>query len=426
MGTRSGSVRQLLAALVDSRFLNARATTAICGRTARYDTRSTRSIPSNRDARRDASPRSASVETMRSSISTCTPHPAASSDTPMRQRAGGSSGLAAVARQLLVRGSHHGSMTRSVLRRPRHARLAAWLDLTTYCQPTHNASPFSERLAMHGTRKCVGRAVRYAVRAQVTCAAVSRMHRSTSEGSVSDDTMEGMFIQRRRQLSSNRTTHRRTLIGLCAPIRDDLDALIEQDACLASASATGAIRPRLIVDGVGDSERRTYRTVRTRAPAWTPRAGQSGTHVARCGNTWTLDSDPIVLERIPGDLPQDVADAGAPRTSPPRPGGIRCGHPGLDRDERTCVLALENREPRTLAARARWHSSASVAEILANGLYRRRQAHMPRALQRELERACRMTTRTCRRAIARSRRASAYAIDRSTRSSARAARCAPH
>jgi formate hydrogenlyase transcriptional activator len=99
-----------------------------------------------------------------------------------------------------------------------------------------------------------------------------------------------------------------------------------------------------------------------------------------------LDAEPLLLERIPADLPQESLTPELLEHLRREPVQSAAIIPISIANERTCVLALESREPRTwppaLVTQVRL-----CAEVVATGLYRRRQSTSLRALQRELERS---------------------------------------
>ena len=169
---------------------------------------------------------------------------------------------------------------------------------------------------------------------------------------------------------------------LCATDPDDLDALIES-ILPRIGEATRSDSVALIADGVGDSERRTYRY----ASAMDAADADTATSVPS-PPLWEhleVDAEPLLLERIPADLPQETLTPELLEHLRREPVESAAMIPISIANERTCVLVLENREHRTWPP-ALVTQLRVVAEVLAAGLYRRRQATSLRALQRELER----------------------------------------
>jgi len=193
--------------------------------------------------------------------------------------------------------------------------------------------------------------------------------------------MEGMLIP-----DDDRSRQAERLVEelsseLCSTDPDDLDALIE--AMLPRiAQAAGADSTTLIIDGAGDDDQpRTYRYTST--PEGTDE--EASTQGAGLWEYLEVDSEPVVLERIPADFPSgsvtpellDYLRRVALQSAAIIPVSIA--------NERACLLALEAREyrtwPRTLVAHLR-----VCAELITLGLHRRRQAVALRALQNQLER----------------------------------------
>src|SRR5678815_5493963 len=111
-------------------------------------------------------------------------------------------------------------------------------------------------------------------------------------------TMEGMLIH-----DDDRSRQTERLVAelsseLCATDPDDLDALIET-ILPRIGEATRADSVALVADGVGDSERRTYRY----ASAMDGADAETATSV-QTPALWEhleVDAEPLLLERIPAD-----------------------------------------------------------------------------------------------------------------------------
>jgi transcriptional regulator with GAF, ATPase, and Fis domain len=220
--------------------------------------------------------------------------------------------------------------------------------------------------------------------------------------------MEGMLIH-----DDDRSRQTEQLVAelsseLCATDPDDLDSLIET-ILPRIAEAARADSVALVADGVGDSERRTYRY----ASAMDGADAETATSVEG-SPLWEhleVDAEPLLLERIPADLPQEALTPELLdhlRREPVQSAAIV---PVSIANERTCVLVLENREQRTwpapFVAQLRL-----CAEVMATGLYRRRQAASLRSLQRELERSVSRENEDTPARHSAFARASAHAIDR--------------
>jgi formate hydrogenlyase transcriptional activator len=220
--------------------------------------------------------------------------------------------------------------------------------------------------------------------------------------------MEGMLIH-----DDDRSRQTERLVAelsseLCATDPDDLDSLIET-ILPRIGEAARADSVALVADGVGDSERRTYRY----ASAMDGADAETATSVEG-SPLWEhleVDAEPLLLERIPADLPQEALTPELLdhlRREPVQSAAIV---PVSIANERTCVLVLENREQRTwpapFVAQLRL-----CAEVLATGLYRRRQAASLRSLQRELERSVSRENEDTPARHSAFARASAHAVDR--------------
>jgi transcriptional regulator with GAF, ATPase, and Fis domain len=194
--------------------------------------------------------------------------------------------------------------------------------------------------------------------------------------------MEGMLIH-----DDERGRHIERLIAelspeLCATDSEDLDTLIE--AILPRISeAVRADSVALIADGVGDSERRTYRYASAMDGADAETA--TAVHSPALWEHLEVENEPLVLERIPADLPQESLTSELLEHLRREPVQSAVVIPVSIANERTCVLALENREPITWPP-ALVTQLRVCAEMIGAGLYRRRQSASLRALQRELER----------------------------------------
>ena len=195
---------------------------------------------------------------------------------------------------------------------------------------------------------------------------------------------------------------------LCAADPDDLDALMET-ILPRIGEAARADSVALIADGVGDAERRTFRY----ASAMEGVDAESTTSVQgpALWEQLEVETEPLLLERIPADLPQESLTPELLEQLRREPVQSAAIIPVSIANERTCVLALENREhrpwPAPLVAQLRL-----CAEVIAAGFYRRRQAASLRALQRELERSVSRENEEMPVRHTAFPRASAQAIDR--------------
>ena len=195
--------------------------------------------------------------------------------------------------------------------------------------------------------------------------------------------MEGILIHADERSRQTERLNAELSSELCATDPDDFDALIETILPrLCEAARADSIA--LIADGVGDSERRTYRYVSAMDGVDAETA--TSEHSPALWEHLDVDAGPLVLERIPGDLPQESLTPELLEYLRREPVQSAAVIPVSIANERTCALALENREPRTWPPELVTQLRVS-AEMLANGLYRRRQATSLRALQRELERS---------------------------------------
>jgi transcriptional regulator with GAF, ATPase, and Fis domain len=170
---------------------------------------------------------------------------------------------------------------------------------------------------------------------------------------------------------------------LCSTDPDDLDSLIET-ILPRIGQAAGADSTTLVTDGAGeDDQQRTYRYTSALEGA----EDESATSPQSAG-LWKyleLESEPLLLERIPADFPPgsltpellDYLRRVALQSAAIIPVSIA--------NERVCVLSFEAREyrawPRALVAQLR-----VCAELFTLGLQRRRQAVALRALQNQLDR----------------------------------------
>jgi len=220
--------------------------------------------------------------------------------------------------------------------------------------------------------------------------------------------MEGMLTH-----DDERTRQIERLIAelspeLCATDPEELDTLIETILPRISEAAR-ADSIALIVDGVGDGERRIYRYASAMDGADADTA--TAVHSPTLWEHLEVENEPLVLERIPADLPQEALTSELLEQLRSEPVQSAVVIPVSIANERTCVLALESREPRT------WPPALVTqlrvgAEMIGNGLYRRRQAASLRALQRELERNVSRENEEVPSRHSAFGRASAQAIDR--------------
>jgi transcriptional regulator with GAF, ATPase, and Fis domain len=220
--------------------------------------------------------------------------------------------------------------------------------------------------------------------------------------------MEGLLIHEDERSRQTERLNAELSSELCATDSDDFDALIETILPrLCEAARADSIA--LIADGVGDSERRTYRYVSTMDGVDAETA--TSEHSPALWEHLDVDAGPLVLERIPGDLPQESLTPELLEYLRREPVQSAAVIPVSIANERTCALALENREPRTWPPELVTQLRVS-AEMLANGLYRRRQATSLRALQRELERSVSQDHEDVPSRQSAFARASAHTIDR--------------
>ena len=292
------------------------------------------------------------------------------------------------------------------------ARGGAWVTLTKYGQPPHKTLRSGER--RHGGIAAGKQPCYAAIPPFCSCTdggGTRRYHQCTDvdrQAPCLSTNMEGMLIQEdeRSRLSDRLIAELSS--ELCATDPDDLDALIQTTLPrLGEAAAADSIA--LIADGVGDNERRTYRYASALAGANAHAAASE-----HCPPLWEhleVESEPLVFERIPGDLPQELLTSELLEHLRAEPVQSAAIIPVLIAGERTCLLALENREPRTWP-RALVTALRVCAEIIGSGLYRRRQATSLRALQRELERSVSRENEEPMPRHAAFARASAQAIDR--------------
>ena len=169
---------------------------------------------------------------------------------------------------------------------------------------------------------------------------------------------------------------------LCAMGNPDLAPIIET-ALAHAAEAVGADAGTFVLDGDATGDGKTYRWANSDA-AMT--AEQAGADMSWLWDRLPSDSAPVVLNRIPGDLPSaaltpDVLDL--LRRMPVQSAVIV---PVTIAGERACVLAIEAREPRTWPA-ALVTRLRLLAEVLANALYRHRQETAIHDMQSQLTRS---------------------------------------
>jgi len=167
----------------------------------------------------------------------------------------------------------------------------------------------------------------------------------------------------------------------CAKELDDVDALI-QAALPRIVEAAAADSATLILDG-GEDDRRQHRYAATSSEAdvVTPTAADSMTlwdHIP-------LDAEPLVLERIPGDLPTGAL-------TPPVIDYLRAvplqsavAVPVTIGGERVCVLALESMHHRPWSP-GLVRQIRLFTEVLAAGVHRAQQARSLRDAREQLER----------------------------------------
>jgi len=220
--------------------------------------------------------------------------------------------------------------------------------------------------------------------------------------------MEGMLIYDDEHSRQIERLFAELSSELCATDPGDLDVPIET-MLPRICGAARADSIALIADGVGDSERHTYRYASSMDGADV--SAVTSVHNPALWKLLDVETEPVVLERIPADLPQEsvrpelLEHLRRERVQSAAVIPIAIAH------ERTCVLALENREhrpwPPALVTQLR-----VCAQIIANGLYRRRQAASLRALQRELERSVSREGQDTSSRHSAFVRASAQAIDR--------------
>ena len=156
--------------------------------------------------------------------------------------------------------------------------------------------------------------------------------------------MEGMLIH-----DDDRSRQTERLVAelsseLCATDPDDLDALIET-ILPRIGEATRADSVALVADGVGDSERRTYRYAAAMDGADAETA--TAVHSSPLWEHLEVDAEPLLLEHIPADLPQESLTPELLEHLRREPVESAALIPVSIANERTCVLVLENREHRT-------------------------------------------------------------------------------
>jgi len=169
---------------------------------------------------------------------------------------------------------------------------------------------------------------------------------------------------------------------LCVKDADDIDAVV-QAMLPRLAEVAAADSTTLIVDAAGDDERRIHRYT-----AAVNEADLELTPAVETPTLWDrvpLDTEPLILERIPGDLPAGVLTPDVLdhlRTVPLQSAVVI---PVIIAGERICVLALETVEHRLWPA-ALVHRLRLFAEVLGSGLQRARQARALRDARQQLER----------------------------------------
>jgi len=169
---------------------------------------------------------------------------------------------------------------------------------------------------------------------------------------------------------------------LCVKDADNIDAVVQamlpRLAELAAADST-----TLIIDAAGDDERRIHRYTATVNDADLDAAPDVETPTL--WDRVPLDADPLILDRIPGDLPAgmltpDVLDH--LRTVPLQSAVVI---PVVLGGERVCVLALETVEHRVWPP-ALVHRLRLFGEVLGSGVQRVRQTRALRDARQQLER----------------------------------------
>ena len=169
---------------------------------------------------------------------------------------------------------------------------------------------------------------------------------------------------------------------LCTKDVDDVDAVV-QTMLPRIAEVAAADTTTLIIDAAGDDERRIHRY--TAAPADADLELTPATEAPTLWDRVPLDAEPLILERIPGDLPAgaltpDVLDH--LRTVPLQSAVVI---PVVMAGERICVLAFETVEHRAWPA-GLVHRLRLFAEVLGSGLQRARQTRALRETRQQLER----------------------------------------
>jgi len=167
----------------------------------------------------------------------------------------------------------------------------------------------------------------------------------------------------------------------CAKELDDVDVLV-QAALPRIVEAAAADSATLILES-GDDERRVHRH-----GAASAEADVDGAATVDGATLWDhvpLDAEPLVLERIPGDLPTAAL-------TPPVIDYLRVVPlqsavvvPVMIGGERVCVLALESMRQRPWSPSLVRHIRL-FTEVLAAGVHRARQARSLRDAREQLER----------------------------------------
>jgi transcriptional regulator with GAF, ATPase, and Fis domain len=169
---------------------------------------------------------------------------------------------------------------------------------------------------------------------------------------------------------------------LCALGNPDLAPIIET-ALAHVAEAVSADAATFVLEGDKTGDAKMYRWVNSDAAT----AGEpSDGDMSWLWDRLPLDQGPVVLNRIPGDLPSATLTPDVLEMLRRVPLQAAVIVPIMIAGERACILVLEAHEPRTwppaLVTRLRL-----LAEILTGALYRHRQDVALRDMQSELARA---------------------------------------
>ena len=168
---------------------------------------------------------------------------------------------------------------------------------------------------------------------------------------------------------------------LCAKEADDIDAFV-QGVLPRIAGVTAADSTTLVIDGSGDDDRHVWRY----APAtFGADVEAATTDTLTLWDHVQLDSEPLILERIPGDLPAAALTPDVLEHLRAVPLQSAAVIPVTIANERICVLAFESLQhrawPPTLVKRLRL-----FAEILGGAVHRGRQGRALRDARQQLDR----------------------------------------